>query len=213
MVFLYSRLNRMQKTLNIPADTISFDEYKQLTRDIVSEQIPRAGIYENDSTFRYTRSNMERMEKVLQNIQVSQKLYNALSELQEEWVWLVLSEPWCGDASWGTPALHVIATCSDKIEFEILLRDKHPEIMKDYQTEGTDSIPKLICVRKKDGKVLGTWGPRPLILQSMINEFKNSGSFDYRESVRKLHAWYEQDMTISIQDELLDEVKKWKANN
>ena len=44
---------------------LSFDAYLQLTRDIVEERIPRAGLYQADNTFRYTRSNLERMQKVL----------------------------------------------------------------------------------------------------------------------------------------------------
>lgn len=186
---------------------ISFEEYYQLTKDILEERIPREGVYVNDSTFRYTRSNLERMNKVQQNMVVNQKLYNLLSAINEEWIWVVLSEPWCGDASWGTPALYVISTCSDKIEFKILLRDKHPDVMQHYQTAGTNSIPKLVCLRKHDFDVLFTWGPRPAKLQCLINDFKNNPAFDYREVVRMLHHWYENDMTKSTQEELTDILK------
>lgn len=189
---------------------LSFDDYLQLTKDIVEEKIPRAGKYLPDNTFRYTRSNLERMNKVLQNIVLNQKLYNLLSELKEEWTWVVLTEPWCGDASWGTPALYMIASASDKIDFKILLRDTNQEIMKQYQTAGSDSIPKLICIRKSDGKELGTWGPRPNILHQEVLEKMKNPDFDYRESVRAIHAWYEADMTCSIQDEIIDLVKDWK---
>jgi hypothetical protein len=122
----------------------------------------------------------------------------------------VLSEPWCGDASWGTPALYIISSASDKIDFRILLRDENPEIMKAYQTENSDSIPKLICLRAEDLKELGVWGPRPAGLQKMVVEFKSDAGFDYKESVRRLHEWYENDMTKSIQGEMVDLVKKWK---
>lgn len=186
----------------------NFEEYLQLTKDILEEKIPREGIYLNDSTFRYTGSNLERMNKVLQNMVVNQKLYNLLSELKEEWIWLVLSEPWCGDAAWGTPALYILSTCSDNIDFKILLRDKHPAVMQRYQTAGTNSIPKLICLRKSDLAELFTWGPRPKVLQVLVEGFKKSTQFDYRESVRMLHRWYEQDMTKSIQEELTDLMKQ-----
>ena len=189
--------------------TISFEDYLQLTKDILEEKIPRTGIYSNDSTFRYTLSNLERMNRVMQNIVLNQKLYNALSELKEEWIWVVISEPWCGDASWGTPALAMIAQCSDKIDFRILLRDSNPEVIKQYHTNGSESIPKLVCVRKNDLQELGTWGPRPQVLQQMVMDFKNSTNFDYRESVRKIHAWYEEDMTRSTQQELYELVKQW----
>lgn len=196
-------------TPQILEQALSFDAYLQLTKDIVEEKIPRAGLYQADNTFRYTRSNLERMRKVLDQTVLSQKLYNLLSDLEEEWVWLVLSEPWCGDASWGTPALYIIASATDKIDFRVLLRDQYPEIMKAYQTEGSDSIPKLICLRKRDLKELGSWGPRPKVLQQIVLEGLNKPDFNYRDSVRAIHAWYEQDMAKSIQNELVDLIKEW----
>ncbi len=204
----------MQKeviTESVLDETISFEEYLQLTKDILDERVPRSGIYLSDKTFRYTRSNLERMNKVLDNISLNQKLYNLLSDLEEQWIWLVISEPWCGDASWGTPALCMIAAASDKIDFRILLRDTHPEVIKEYQTAGSDSIPKLICLRGKDLKELGTWGPRPKELHEMVLTGMKEKDFDYRESVRKLHAWFETDMTKSTQEELIECVKEWKA--
>lgn len=198
-------------TNKILEQTLSFDDYLKLTEDIVTEKNPRTGIYANDNTFRYTRSNLERMKKVLDNIVINQKLYNLLSGLNEEWLWLVISEAWCGDASWGTPALYILSTCSEKISLRILLRDSFPEIMKAYQTEGNDSVPKLICFRKKDMLELGTWGPRPATLQNQVIERKNLPNFDYRESVRAIHAWYEEDMTKSIQEEMIDCVKEWRV--
>ena len=198
-------------TDSLLAETLSFEEYLQLTDDILNEKIARTGPYAADNTFRYTRSNRERMKKVLDNIVLNQKLYNLVSDLSDKWIWLVISEPWCGDASWGVPALCMIASASDKIEFRILLRDTHPDVIKQYQTAGSDSIPKLICLRKSDMQVLGTWGPRPKALHEMVLKFKDDDNFDYRESVRRLHAWFEQDMTKSTQDEIIDCVKQWKA--
>lgn len=198
-------------TDSLLAETLSFEEYLQLTDDILNEKIARTGPYAADNTFRYTRSNRERMKKVLDNIVLNQKLYNLVSDLSDKWIWLVISEPWCGDASWGVPALCMIASASDKIDFRILLRDTHPDVIKQYQTAGSDSIPKLICLRKSDMQVLGTWGPRPKALHEMVLKFKDDANFDYRESVRRLHAWFEQDMTKSTQDEIIDCVKQWKA--
>ncbi len=192
------------------ANSLSFEQYLDLTRNIVEEKVARSGLYLADNTFRYTRSNLERMDKVQQNITLNQKLYNSLSELKEQWLWVVISEPWCGDASWGTPALAIIASASDNIEFRILLRDTNPEIIKAYQTAGSDSIPKLVCIRKRDWQELGTWGPRPQVLHQQVLAKKNSPGFDYKESVRVIHAWYDTDMTKTIQEEMIDLVKAWK---
>ena len=149
----------------------------------------------------------------MQNMVLNQKLYNLLSDLKQPWFWLVLSEPWCGDASWGTPALYIIASASEQITFKILLRDSHPEIMTKFQTESSDSIPKLICLRKSNLEVLGTWGPRPSILHQQVMTFKNHAQFDYKESVRKIHAWYEKDMTRTTQEEITDLVKIWREKS
>lgn len=204
----------MQGTINKSTldKSISFDEYMALTRSIVESAEPE-GIYANPSTHRYTRSNLERMKKVMDNMVVNQKLYNTLSDLKGDWLWVVISEPWCGDASWGTPALYMISTCSDRIDFRILLRDENTEVMQAYQTAGTDSIPKLICLNKNTFEEIGTWGPRPQQLHEQVLSLKNNPAIDYREGVRALHSWYEQDMTKAIQEEVLFEIKKWIIPN
>ena len=190
-------------------NSLTFGQYLDLTQSIVESNSPQ-GLYVQESTMRYTRSNLERMKKTLNNTVVSQRLYNLLSELEEEWIWLVLSEPWCGDASWGVPALYLFASSTDKIDYRIILRDEHKDIMRAYQTNGSDSIPKLVCLRKKDMKELGTWGPRPASLHEMVMKWKNDPGHDFKESVRQLHAWYDTDMSKSIDEELCILVKEWK---
>jgi Thioredoxin len=188
---------------------MTFAQYMDLTKSLIESPHPE-GIYAGEATMRYTKSNWKRMNMVLENTVISQRLYNQLSELKDEWIWLVISEPWCGDASWGVPALYLVSTSSDKIDFRIILRDENSEIMQAYQTDGTDSIPKLICLRKSDLKELGTWGPRPAALHEMVLKWKNQPGIDYRESVRQLHAWYQSDMGKSIMEELSLLVKDWK---
>lgn len=192
-----------------PNSFLSFDDYLLLTENILSEKIPRTGKYLNDKTFRYTRSNLERMQLGLNKTVLQQKLYNALTSLKQDWVWVVITEPWCGDASWGVPALYLVASATQKIDFRIMLRDDNQEWMKLYQTNGADSIPKLVCFDKSTGKELGTWGPRPQVLANEMVRWVSEGEADYTQIVRKLHSWYEQDMSREIQIELLDKVKVW----
>lgn len=188
--------------------TITWDAYLQLMKDMVASPI---GVYADEKMHRYTQSNLERTELVLDKIVLNQKLYNALSELKEEWVWLVLSEPWCGDASWSLTALHILTTATENIELRILLRDTNLPVMEAYQTNGGNAIPKLVCLRKSDLAELGTWGPRPQVVQALVNEMKADPSIDFKENVRRLHAWYTDDMTNSIQGEILDLIREWKT--
>jgi hypothetical protein len=41
-------------------------------------------------------------------------------------------------------------------------------------------------------------------------KWKNEPGLDYKESVRQLHAWFEADMSKSIDEELCVLVKDWK---
>lgn len=191
-----------QEILN---QAITFDAYLALTESIVAGKSDKP-MYKDEKMLRYTRSNLERMRLVLNKMNLSQKLYNALSSLETRQTWVVITEPWCGDASWGTTALHVMATASDKISFKILLRDSFPELIKHYHTKGTESIPKLICLDEEHNE-LWIWGPRPEALQQLIDNYRKEKEFDFRESVRKVHAWYADDMSASIQEEILQKLK------
>lgn len=197
-------------TPTVLEQAIDWEAYLQLMKDMVASPNP-PGKYADPKMQRYTESNLQRTNKVLDKMVLNQKLYNALSELNEEWIWLVISEPWCGDASWGTTALYLIASATDNIELKLLLRDDHTDVIEAYQTNGGNAIPKLVCLRKSDLAELGTWGPRPALLQNLVNDMKAEPNITFMESVRRLHARYEEDMTLSIQDEILDLVKDWKS--
>lgn len=193
-------------TNEILQKALSFDDYITLTESIIAGKSERE-IYQNDKMLRYTRSNLDRMKLVLEKMKLSQKLYNAVSAIENTQNWVVITEPWCGDASWGTTALHMIASACDKINFHILLRDNFPELIQHYHTNGSESIPKLVCLNGELNE-LWTWGPRPKALQSLIDAYKSQNDFDFRESVRKVHDWYGKDMTASIQEEILSLIKK-----
>lgn len=187
---------------------IDWQAYMQYTQRIVDGTLKPA-MYQNEKTLKYTGTNLQRMQKTLNEMTIHQKLYNLLASLQEEWLWVVISEPWCGDASWGTPALYLLSTASENIEFKILLRDDNPDVMKQYTTNGSESIPKLICIRKKDFKELGYWGPRPEPLQQIVMAYKNNPQGEFKEMVRALHQWYQDDQWNTTQDELTLLVKQW----
>ena len=195
-------------TRDVLERSLNWDAYFQLMKEMVAQPV---GVYADEKMHRYTQSNLQRTELVLDKMVLNQKLYNALSELKDEWVWLMISEPWCGDASWGATALHILSTATENIDLRILLRDTNPDIMQAYQTNGANAIPKLVCLRKSDLAELGTWGPRPQVLQALVNQMKADPSIEFKENVRRLHAWYEADMTASIQDEILDLIREWKT--
>jgi hypothetical protein len=80
-----------------------------------------------------------------------------------------------------------------------------------YLTNGSRSIPKLICLRADTLEELGTWGPRPAALQKIVIENKDNPDMSFGAKVRMVHDWYGNDKTMSIQSEFIDLVKKWSG--
>lgn len=193
------------------AQTISWAEYYATAKKYV-ESNDRPELYRNEKMLKYTADNIGRMDHILSTINIESKLYNLLTAIDTDLIWAVLSEPWCGDASQVVPVLYTIASCSEHISFRILQSDAHPEIMSAYLTDGSRSIPKLICLKADTLEELGTWGPRPANMQKMVLENKDRTDISFGAKVRMVHEWYTEDKTHSIQDEFIDLVKKWTLN-
>jgi hypothetical protein len=48
--------------------------------------------------------------------------------LKSEYIWLVISEGWCGDAAQLLPIINKMAVESGKIDLRIVLRDENEEL-------------------------------------------------------------------------------------
>lgn len=103
---------------------------------------------------------------------------------------LVIAEDWCGDASNTVP---IIARMVDQIpglELRIIMRDQHPEVMDQYLTNGSRSIPIVIALDESFEEV-GHWGPRPSELQTWV--LANRGTMPKAEFYPKVRQWYARD--------------------
>ena len=80
---------------------------------------------------------------------------------------LVLNADWCLDSASAVPILACLAEVVPGVELRLLDRDSFPEVMDQYLTDGTRSIPLAILL-DRDFKELGRWGPRPKELQHFV---------------------------------------------
>src|SRR6476659_6576681 len=80
---------------------------------------------------------------------------------------LVIAEDWCGDASNTVPIIARFAASVPGFELRVIMRDQHPEVMDQYLTNGSRSIP-IIIVLDEAFQEIGHWGPRPTELQSWV---------------------------------------------
>ena len=196
-------------TPSLLKETLDWQQYYATCKKYV-ESDERPALYRAEKMQRYTAANIQRMDTLLQHITIEPKLYNLLQTVAEQWRWVVLAEPWCGDVSQILPVLYILASCNDKIAFSILQSDSYPAILDDYLTDDSRSIPILICLKADSLIEIGRWGPRPAELQALVLNHKDDATLSFGDKVRRIHQWYETDKTRSIQTEFIDLIKKWR---
>lgn len=103
---------------------------------------------------------------------------------------LVIAEDWCGDASNTVPIVARLVDAVPGLELRIILRDANPEVMDQYLTNGTRSIPIVIALDEAFEEI-GHWGPRPVQLQSWV--MANRGTTPKAELYPKVRQWYARD--------------------
>ena len=113
---------------------------------------------------------------------------------------LVIAEDWCGDAANTVPVIAHLADKVPTLSIRILLRDTYPEVMDQYLTNGTRSIPMAIGL-DHDFKEVGHWGPRPSELQAWVMAHKDTMPKDERYT--EVRRWYARDRGETTVRELL----------
>ena len=150
--------------------------------------------------FHYTAYNVDRSEHVHAAYTPSDALRRALQSIETPQLWMVLTEPWCGDSAYNLPVVAEAAACTDAVTLRILPRDENLDIMDQYLTEGGRSIPKLVAFGL-DGQELFTWGPRPAPLQAYRQQLIQEGVAG-REVVQHLIDRYEDGAWRTVDEEL-----------
>jgi len=203
------------KTPAISSDVIenamTYSEYRNLIDDLLGKG-KTTGPNQSEELTEYTAMNVQRMKRLDKRTELEESLKGEISEINDQWIWLVLTEGWCGDAAQNVPVLNKMAETSDNIEIRFILRDENLDIMDQYLTDGGRSIPKLICLDADTLEEIGTWGPRPAVIQEKAMQWKDDSSIDKEEWAEKLHKWYADNKTEEIQQEFTELIHSWKKN-
>lgn len=186
----------------------TYENYKHLVLTL-SENSKSTG-EENEERIAATKINAQRIKRIDKQCELSSDLLNTIKKFKSNCLWILIAESWCGDGAQCIPVISKIAQQSSNIELKLILRDENSEFMNSYLTNGSRSVPKLICINKNNNKELGTWGPRPLEIQKMVLDYKkNNPKATHEEFVANLHLWYARDKTISIQKEFIELLNSW----
>lgn len=185
---------------SVLAQAMSYEAYMALTEQLVNEG-RTSGPNQAEAYVYYTKLNLQRMKRLNKTIEVPAALTELLQQKAGAWTWVIITEPWCGDAAQCVPVLEKIAQHDSKIKTAYLLRDEHPTVMDAYLTNGGRSIPKLICL-DQDGKEVFTWGPRPAVIQEVMNQLKAEGVTEISKIVEEIQKAYNADHQAGVYEEM-----------
>ena len=184
------------------ANAYSYASYRQLLDELMAEN-RTTGTNQDEQIIQYARLNVQRMQRLDKTTKLLPELQVALAQLPAHYVWLVITEGWCGDAAQIVPVLEAVAAASQgKITTRYVLRDENLDLMDRYLTNGGRSIPKLVVLHADALTEAAAWGPRPAPAQELFNRLKQE-EVPYQEFVTQLHGWYAKDRTLNTQRELL----------
>ena len=181
----------------------SYSEYRKLISDLLLEK-KSTGDEQSEDLTHYSELNETRMNRLDKTIKITEETSLKLKSIQSEYIWLVISEGWCGDAAQLLPIINKMAIESGKIDLRIVLRDENEELIKLFLTNKKKAIPILIVVDKETGSVLGNWGARPQAAADLVADYRKKFGVIDETLKTNLQLWYLHDKGITTQNELIN---------
>lgn len=184
---------------------MDFNTYTTLFKEILDGNNTNAP-YNDPHFVEYVKLNASRQNRWMKTGALSEEIIATIEQIKEEQHWLLITEPWCGDASHIIPFIIKIAELNSKIKLNIQLRDAENSEIGNYLTNGGKSIPILV-VRNTHNEDLFVWGPRPTACQEIFQEMRNN-KLPIEEQKVILQNWYNNDKGVSIQAELNERISQ-----
>jgi len=191
---------------------LSYPEFRALVGQLAQER-RTTGPEQLPLLIRTTEQNQAILDQAYQ-FPLLPELVATLSQLARPWRWAVLAEAWCGDTAHHLPVLaHLAAAADQRIDLRVLLRSEHPDLMAEHQTNGKNSIPKLICLDAATLTELGTWGPRPAAAQELSDRLHAEPNLPITQLIKQMNAWADADQGHALQQELQGCVEAWQVKS
>lgn len=183
-------------------NSFSYKSYRKLIKELLVDG-KSTGNEQSEALTHFSELNETRMNRLEKTLKVSNAVLDKLAKLQQKYIWLVLSEGWCGDAAQILPILNQMAQTSENIKLRIVLRDENEALMNLFLTQGSKSIPKLIILDAETLEVIGNWGPRPEPARKLIVDYKAKHNTIDEFAKIELQKWYLHDKGETTQTEIL----------
>lgn len=179
---------------------MTFEEYLNYFEQIILNP-EQYSVYQDENYYNYAKLNWSRTNRWLNKFEPNDELKALISSIQQPQTWIIITEPWCGDAAHSVPQLINMVENNSNIKVDIQLRDEEPFMIENYLTNGGKSIPKLI-IRDANNNDLAVWGPRPQKLQELYLFWKEEG-VEFNAMKESLQKWYNEDKGVEIQNDII----------
>lgn len=179
----------------------SYEEYRSHVATLLLKGLSTGATQSEDLTH-YSTLNEVRMNRLDKTITVPLAIKDGLAGLKKDFILLVISEGWCGDAAQIVPVIKKMTDESARLNLKIVLRDDNDALMQQYLTNGARSIPKLVIIDAETQTVRGSWGPRPQGATQLIADFKAKYGVVNQEAKTELQKWYLHDKGLSTMEEI-----------
>jgi hypothetical protein len=157
----------------------------------------------NDEFQEYYNLGLVRMNRTLKTFKVDEEQLSKLKNKHFTGKILIISEPWCGDASATVPAVSKFFEAGGN-EVKIFLRDSDTSLIDKFLTNGGKSIP-IVLILNEDFSVKNSWGPRPKYGQELLKEFKgNPETYSVDEFHNDLQVYYAKNRGKDALEEILN---------
>lgn len=183
-------------------NSFSYVQYRDLVSKLVQEG-KSTGHTQSDDLLNYSKLNETRSNRLDKTIQVTPEVKSKIDKLSNEYIWLVISEGWCGDAAQIVPIINKMAELSSNIDLRVVLRDDNDALMNAFLTNGARAIPKLIIIEKDTQEIVGQWGPRPEPARKLIADYKAANGVVDEPAKIELQKLYLHDKGETTQNEIM----------
>ena len=200
--FVSSKLVNMKSIIEKSLlNGISYSNYRKHIKSLLI-QGKSTGNEQSEALTHFSELNETRMNRLEKTTTISNENIQKLQNLKRKYIWLLISEGWCGDAAQILPIIKLMAEASEYIDLKIVLRDENEALMNQFLTNGAKSIPKLI-VLDENLNLINHWGPRPEAAKNLIIDYKAKHGIVDETAKIALQKWYLDDKGISTQKEIV----------
>lgn len=175
---------------------VSYQDYIKETENRLSNPSDYDKEYEQ-----YYQLGLQRMNRMYEKYTPNPEQQESLESKKFKGKILIISEPWCGDASQVIP---VVEKFFEHNDVRISYRDQEPSLIDDFLTGGAKSIPVVIFL-SDEFEVIGTWGPRPKHGIELLQRYKSDPeNFSKEQFYVALQTYYAKNRGLDTIEELLE---------